>query len=132
MRHGSHRRTRNCEVREEHDQARQKIHGGAGEDLVRPAAHQRIHADLHRNHNAGQKSAQYAKKREHIATIATVVSMPFTQRKPKNESEAVKKLVDDINQIDEDKNKVGRIVLAVFAFVFLAAATLLGVLITSQ
>jgi hypothetical protein len=58
--------------------------------------------------------------------------MPFTQRKPKNESEAVKKLVDDINQIDEDKNKVGRIVLAVFAFVFLAAATLLGVLITSQ
>jgi len=55
--------------------------------------------------------------------------MPFTQRKPKNESEAVEKLVKDINQIDEDKNKVGRIVLAVFAFVFLAASILLGVII---
>ncbi len=58
--------------------------------------------------------------------------MPFTQRKPQNESEAVKKLVKDINQIDEDKNKVGRIVLAVFAFVFLMASILLGVLITAD
>jgi F0F1-type ATP synthase membrane subunit a len=58
--------------------------------------------------------------------------MPFTPRKPQNESEAVEKLVKDINQIDEDKNKVGRIVLAVFAFVFLAASILLGVLITAD
>lgn len=58
--------------------------------------------------------------------------MPFTQRKPQNESEAVEKLVKDINQIDEDKNKVGRIVLAVFAFVFLMASILLGVLITAD
>jgi len=58
--------------------------------------------------------------------------MPFTQRKPQNESEAVEKLVKDINQIDEDKNKVGRIVLAVFAFVFLAASVLLGVLIMAD
>lgn len=58
--------------------------------------------------------------------------MPFTQRKSQNESEAVEKLVKDINQIDEDKNKVGRIVLAIFAFVFLAASILLGVIITAD
>lgn len=58
--------------------------------------------------------------------------MPFTQRKPRNESEAVEKLVKDINQIDADKNKVGRIVLAVFAGVFLMASILLGVLITAD
>lgn len=58
--------------------------------------------------------------------------MPFTQRKPQNESEAVEKLVKDINQIDDDKNKVGRIVLAVFAVVFLIASILLGVLITAD
>jgi hypothetical protein len=58
--------------------------------------------------------------------------MPFTSRKPRNESEAVEKLVKDIDQIDDDKNKVGRIVLAVFACVFLVASILLGVLITAD
>ncbi len=58
--------------------------------------------------------------------------MPFRQTMPKNEEEAVQRLVKDINSIEADKNKVGRYVLAVFAVVFLLASILLGVIITTS
>ncbi|MBZ2187100.1 MAG: hypothetical protein K7J46_20525 [Bryobacter sp.] len=44
---------------------------------------------------------------------------------------AKEKLIREINEIDDEKNKVGRYVLAVFAFVFIAASTLLAVVILS-
>ncbi len=39
------------------------------------------------------------------------------------------KLIREIDGIEEDKNKVGRYVLTVFAIVFIAAATLLVVVL---
>ncbi len=44
---------------------------------------------------------------------------------------AKEKLIREINDIEDEKNKVGRYVLAVFAFVFIAASTLLAVVILS-
>jgi hypothetical protein len=44
---------------------------------------------------------------------------------------AKQKLIKEINGIEDEKNKVGRYVLAVFAFVFIAASTLLAVVILS-
>ncbi len=41
----------------------------------------------------------------------------------------MKKLIHEINEIDDEKNKVGRYVLAMFAFVFILASTLLAVVI---
>jgi hypothetical protein len=58
--------------------------------------------------------------------------MPFRRNSPANENDAVRKLVDDINGIEAEKNKVGRYVLLVFGVVFLLAATLLGVLVLSN
>jgi hypothetical protein len=58
--------------------------------------------------------------------------MPLRHSPPKNEADAVQQLVRDIDSIDADKNKVGRYVLLVFAFVFIMASILLGVIITSN
>ncbi len=41
----------------------------------------------------------------------------------------MQKLIREIDGIEEDKNKVGRTVLTVFAIVFIAAATLLVVVL---
>lgn len=53
------------------------------------------------------------------------------QRKLRDEKTAKDKLIREINGIEDEKNKVGRYVLAIFAFVFIAAATLLAVVILS-
>jgi hypothetical protein len=53
------------------------------------------------------------------------------QRKLRDEKAAKDKLIREINNIEDEKNKVGRYVLAIFAFVFIAAATLLAVVILS-
>lgn len=53
--------------------------------------------------------------------------MTFFERESKTEQEALQKLAKDITQIEKDKNKVGVYVLAVFAFVFIAASILLAV-----
>lgn len=42
---------------------------------------------------------------------------------------AKEKLIEEINSIEDEKNKVGRFVLAVFAFVFIMAAILLAVIL---
>jgi hypothetical protein len=53
------------------------------------------------------------------------------QRNLRDEQAAKDKLIREINNIEDEKNKVGRYVLAIFAFVFIAAATLLAVVILS-
>ena len=53
------------------------------------------------------------------------------QRNLRDEKAAKDKLIREINNIEDEKNKVGRYVLAIFAFVFIAAATLLAVVILS-
>ncbi len=53
------------------------------------------------------------------------------QRNLRDEKTAKDKLIREINGIEDEKNKVGRYVLAIFAFVFIAAATLLAVVILS-
>lgn len=58
--------------------------------------------------------------------------MTFFDKGPKTEQEAVDKLAKEISQIEDDKNKVGRYVLAVFAFVFIAAAALLAVVLLGE
>jgi hypothetical protein len=58
--------------------------------------------------------------------------MPLFKKPVNPEREALSKLIRQINSIDDDKNQVGRIVLAVFAFVFLAAATLMTVLMLDR
>lgn len=58
--------------------------------------------------------------------------MPLFKKPVPNEKEALSKLIRQINSIDDDKNHVGRVVLAVFAFVFLAAATLMAVLMLDR
>jgi hypothetical protein len=47
----------------------------------------------------------------------------------KDEQLAKEKLIRQINQIDDDKNKVGRYVLIIFVCVFILAATLLAVVL---
>ncbi len=51
------------------------------------------------------------------------------QKKLREEEVAMKKLIHEINEIDDEKNKVGRYVLAMFAFVFILASILLAVVI---
>lgn len=51
------------------------------------------------------------------------------QKGSKSEDDAVKKLIRQINGIDDEKDKVGRYVFAVFILVFLIAATILAVVI---
>jgi len=51
------------------------------------------------------------------------------QKKIRDEQAARDKLIREIDQIEDDKNKVGRYVLAIFAFVFILAATLLAVVL---
>ena len=51
------------------------------------------------------------------------------QKKIRDEQAAMNKLIREIDGIEEDKNKVGRYVLTVFAIVFIAAATLLVVVL---
>lgn len=51
------------------------------------------------------------------------------QKKIDGEQAALNKLIREIDQIEDDKNKVGRYVLAIFAFVFILAATLLAVVL---
>jgi len=51
------------------------------------------------------------------------------QKNLREEEAAMKKLIHEINEIDDEKNKVGRYVLAIFAFVFILASTLLAVVI---
>jgi hypothetical protein len=58
--------------------------------------------------------------------------MALLQKKSKNEVEAMRKLIEEIDAIDDDKNQVGRYVLAAFAVVFILAAILLGVLTTQS
>ncbi|GAB4373240.1 MAG: hypothetical protein OHK0021_15420 [Bryobacter sp.] len=58
--------------------------------------------------------------------------MPFRRSTPITEAEAVRKLVAEIKDIESEKNKVGRYVLAIFAFVFIAAASLLAVIILTS
>ena len=55
--------------------------------------------------------------------------MQLLQKKLRDEQAAMQKLIRQINGIEADKNKVGRRVLAVSAIVFLAAATLLVVVL---
>jgi high-affinity nickel permease len=47
----------------------------------------------------------------------------------KDEQLAKEKLIRQINQIEDDKNKVGRYVLTIFVCVFILAATLLAVVL---
>ncbi len=47
----------------------------------------------------------------------------------KQEEIARKKLIREIDSIEDEKNRVGRYVLLVFALVFIAASILLGILI---
>ncbi len=54
------------------------------------------------------------------------------QKNLRLEQIAKRKLIEEINQIEDEKNKIGRYVLAVFAFVFIAASTLLAVVILSE
>jgi high-affinity nickel permease len=51
------------------------------------------------------------------------------QKNLRDEQAAMKKLIHEINGIEEDKNKVGRYVLTMFAIVFIVAATLLAVVL---
>ena len=51
------------------------------------------------------------------------------QKKLRDEQAAMQKLIRQIDGIEADKNKVGRTVLTVSAIVFLAAATLLVVVL---
>lgn len=51
------------------------------------------------------------------------------QKNLRDEQSAKDKLIREINRIEDEKNKVGRYVLAIFAFVFIAAATLLAVVL---
>ncbi len=55
--------------------------------------------------------------------------MPLLDRPSKSEADAVKKLVKQINGIDDDQNKVGRYVLGMFLAVFALAGTLLAVIL---
>ncbi len=55
--------------------------------------------------------------------------MGLLQKGSKSEDDAVKKLIRQINGIDDEKDKVGRYVFAVFILVFLIAATILAVVI---
>lgn len=54
------------------------------------------------------------------------------QKKLSDEEQAKQNLIREINSIEDDKNKVGRYVLAIFAFVFIAASVLLAVVMMSQ
>lgn len=51
------------------------------------------------------------------------------QKNLRDEQVAKKKLIESINQIEDDKNKIGRFVLALFAVVFILASILLGVIL---
>jgi len=51
------------------------------------------------------------------------------QKRSKSEDDAVKKLIRQIDGIDDEKDKVGRYVFAVFILVFLIAATILAVVV---
>lgn len=51
------------------------------------------------------------------------------QKNLRDEQAAKERLIRDINDIEDEKNKVGRYVLAIFAFVFILAATLLVVVL---
>ncbi len=51
------------------------------------------------------------------------------QKNLRDEKEAMKKLIHEINEIEDDKNKVGRYVLIIFAVVFILAGTLLVVVV---
>ena len=51
------------------------------------------------------------------------------QKNLREEEAAMKKLIHEINEIDDEKNKVGRYVLTIFAVVFILAGTLLVVVI---
>lgn len=55
--------------------------------------------------------------------------MPFLKKRSKSEHDAVKKLIEQINGIDDEKDKVGRYVFAIFFCVFALAAILLAVVI---
>ena len=55
--------------------------------------------------------------------------MQLYQKKLRDEQAAMQKLIRQIDGIEADKNKVGRTVLTVSAIVFLAAATLLVVVL---
>jgi Fe-S-cluster formation regulator IscX/YfhJ len=58
--------------------------------------------------------------------------MALLQKKSRTEHEAMQKLIQEIDNIEDDKNKVGRYVLAAFAIVFILAATLLAILTTQS
>jgi hypothetical protein len=51
------------------------------------------------------------------------------QKKLREEEVAMKKLIHEINEIDDEKNKIGRYVLTIFAIVFILAGILLVVVI---
>lgn|GEM_PF-1078867 len=51
------------------------------------------------------------------------------QKNLRDEQVAKEKLIESINQIEDDKNKIGRFVLALFAVVFILASILLGVIL---
>jgi len=51
------------------------------------------------------------------------------QKNLREEEAAMKKLIHEINEIDDEKNKVGRYVLTIFAVVFILAGILLVVVI---
>lgn len=51
------------------------------------------------------------------------------QKNLRAEQEAKEKLIREINRIEDEKNQVGRYVLAIFAFVFIMASILLAVVL---
>ncbi len=55
--------------------------------------------------------------------------MSLLQKGSKSEDDAVKRLIKQINGIDDEKDKVGRYVFAIFIFVFLIASTILAVVV---
>jgi len=54
------------------------------------------------------------------------------QKKLRDEEAAMKKLIGEINGIDDEKDKVGRYVLILFLVVFILAATLLVVVLLGR
>jgi hypothetical protein len=51
------------------------------------------------------------------------------QKNLREEQAAKEKLIQEINGIEDDKNKIGRFVLVLFAVVFTLASILLGVIL---